>query len=534
MLRLYEILKTSKTGIAPDLWTRLAAEKMAGDSEEVRELTGELPLTFTANGKPLIDYTIYGNMTQSKECGERTRNLFDKDNVVFSGFYPHADTGAVVNTTSGKLLSIIVPCEPNTSYTWSFDRIVADLRNRVAGYSTYPTVGMACTFLDRETDSPSGSTRTIQKFTTTANTHWLILMVTGTGQTAETLTEDVAENAQLEIGTEMTSYEPYGYKIPINSRGKNLFDKDNADVTHIYPLLDGTTFTQGGENTWSIIMPCKPNTTYVISKDILPGASGDRRHRVSGSDEYPAVGGAQTFVDDSSETISGDPRARQIFTTTADTHWIVCFLYYSASYETIIEQIQSIQIEEGNDKTEYEPYVQPTLSNIYLGNAQTTRYVKKLVLTGDENIKYDSQNVRFYFSLANSLIIGLRITPMFCSHYQCIDDGRPLADVPDNSIYSSDAKTGCWFIKDIDYTSAAGFKSFLTQQYANGTPVTVWYILATPETGIVNEPIRKIGNYADTISYEQAGVSIPTLNGQTVVDVDTTLKPSKMYIKYKE
>lgn len=220
MLRLYEILKTSKTGIAPDLWTRLAAEKMAGDSEKVRELTGELPLTFTANGKPLIDYTIYGNMTQSSECGERTRNLFDKDNVVFSGFYPHADTGAVVNTSSGKFLSIIVPCEPNTSYTWSFDRIVADLRNRVAGYSAYPTVGMACTFLDRETDSPSGSTRTVQKFTTTANTHWLILMVTGTGQTAETLTEDVAENAQLEISTEMTSYEPYGYKIPISVNGQ--------------------------------------------------------------------------------------------------------------------------------------------------------------------------------------------------------------------------------------------------------------------------------------------------------------------------
>ena len=217
---LYEILKTKKTGIAPDLWTRLAADKMAGDSEKVRELTGELPLTFTANGKPLIDYTIYGNMTQSKECGERTKNLFDKDNVVFSGFYPHADTGAVVNTTSGKLLSIIVPCEPNTSYTWSFDRIVADLRNRVAGYSAYPTVGMACTFLDKEPDPQSGSTRAIQKFTTTANTHWLILMVTGTGQTAETLTEDVAENAQLEIGTEMTSYEPYGYKIPISVNGQ--------------------------------------------------------------------------------------------------------------------------------------------------------------------------------------------------------------------------------------------------------------------------------------------------------------------------
>lgn len=222
MLSLYEILKASKTGIAPDMWTALAGKNWGGadSGHEVKELTGIPPLSFTADGTPLLDYTIYGNMAQSSECGERTKNLFDKDNVVFSGFYPHADTGAVVNTTSGKMLSIIVPCEPNTSYTWSFDRIVADLRNRIAGYSAYPTVGMACTFLDKETESQPGSTRAIQKFTTTANTHWLIMMVTGTGQTAEMLTEDVAENAQLEIGTEMTSYEPYGYKIPISVNGQ--------------------------------------------------------------------------------------------------------------------------------------------------------------------------------------------------------------------------------------------------------------------------------------------------------------------------
>ena len=44
----------------------------------------------------------------------------------------------------------------------------------------------------------------------------------------------------------------------------------------------------------------------------------------------------------------------------------------------------------------------------------------------------------------------------------------------------------------------------------------------------------KIGDYADTLSMEQAGVSIPTLNkpNNTVIDVETTLKPSEMYVKY--
>ena len=406
MLRLYEILKTSKTKVAPDLWTRLAADKMAGDGEKVRELTGELPLTFTANGKPLLDYTIYGNMEQAgaptptapiqpSECGDRTNNLFDKDNVVFSGFYPNSDTGAVVNTSTGKFLSIIVPCEPNTSYVWSFDKILTDLRNRVAGYSAYPTVGMACTFLDRDTESPSESTRTVQKFTTTANTHWLILMVTGTGQTAETLTEDVAENAQLEIGTEMTSYEPYGYKLLISSAGQT--------------------------------------------------------------------------------------------------------------------------------------------NNIYLGEVETTRYVKWLVLTGEENWIYDSKGSRCYINITDAYAKGDRRTQCYCSHYICVYNGEPFNTIPNHSIYINLYNNAArFYIKNEEFTSVADFKSFLAQQYAAGTPVTIWYILATPETVTINEPIRKIGNYADTVSMEQSGLSIPTLNGQTVIDVETTLKPSKMYIKYKE
>lgn len=42
----------------------------------------------------------------------------------------------------------------------------------------------------------------------------------------------------------------------------------------------------------------------------------------------------------------------------------------------------------------------------------------------------------------------------------------------------------------------------------------------------------KIGDYADTLSMEQAGVQIPTANGSTTLDVETTVKPSEVYIKY--
>ena len=81
--------------------------------------------------------------------------------------------------------------------------------------------------------------------------------------------------------------------------------------------------------------------------------------------------------------------------------------------------------------------------------------------------------------------------------------------------------------------TVAGLKEYLAAQYAAGTPVTVWYVLAKPETAIVNEPIMKIGDYADTVSFAQAGVTIPTVNGENVLDVPTTVPPSEVWIRGK-
>ena len=78
------------------------------------------------------------------------------------------------------------------------------------------------------------------------------------------------------------------------------------------------------------------------------------------------------------------------------------------------------------------------------------------------------------------------------------------------------------------YTTLDAFKTFVANQYTNGTPVCVWYVLATPTTDIVNEPIRKIGTYADEVS----GITIPTIAGANAIDVDTTLKPSEVSVNY--
>ena len=167
---------------------------------------------------------------------------------------------------------------------------------------------------------------------------------------------------------------------------------------------------------------------------------------------------------------------------------------------------------------------------IYLGEVETTRRVKKLVLTGEETFGYANNCFTMTFDGKPASVQPLK-TIIICNTY----NGREpvYRDQLLNYQCCITRNYNQLAIRDNNYSEVADFKAYLAAQYAAGTPVTVWYVLAEPETGIVNEPLSKIGNYADTLSMEQAGVQIPTLNGTTVIDIDTAMKPTEMYIKYK-
>jgi hypothetical protein len=159
-----------------------------------------------------------------------------------------------------------------------------------------------------------------------------------------------------------------------------------------------------------------------------------------------------------------------------------------------------------------------TTTPIYLGEVQTTRKIKKYEFTGQENISQGSEN--FYASLPTQ---GVPYSNMYCTHNV---DGACSANNNGGYIWF---KISSWS----HYATAGELKAFFQQEYAAGTPVTVWYVLATPETAVVNEPLMKIGEYADTLSKEQAGVEIPTARGTNTLNVLTDVKPSEIYIKYK-
>jgi hypothetical protein len=166
-----------------------------------------------------------------------------------------------------------------------------------------------------------------------------------------------------------------------------------------------------------------------------------------------------------------------------------------------------------------------TTTNIYLGSTQSVRKIKKLVFTGQENwLKWQSTTI-YYMPMSGYMLAEGNITQI-CTHYQPYEQTSVSSTVPDGyctfrSINDSNTRI---LISDSNCANVNEFKAYLTAQYIAGAPVTVWYVLTTPETATVNEPLMKIGDYADTLSNATA---IPTTEGANSITVDTTVQPSE-------
>lgn len=171
-------------------------------------------------------------------------------------------------------------------------------------------------------------------------------------------------------------------------------------------------------------------------------------------------------------------------------------------------------------------------TNVYLGEVETTRKIKKFVLTGNETVAgSDITGGWIVTSLPVSIINTTGMKTSYCSHYLAKNNGAMSTLLQGEMCISIQQNNRINFVTT--FATAEDFKSYLAAQYTNGTPVTVWYVLATEETGIVNEPLMQIGDYADSIAGDSNN-TIPLIWGYNTVDVDTTVTPSSMTINYKD
>lgn len=166
---------------------------------------------------------------------------------------------------------------------------------------------------------------------------------------------------------------------------------------------------------------------------------------------------------------------------------------------------------------------------VYLGEVETTRKIRKLVLTGEEQWYFYSIKDVHQFYTQDTAIGGVASSSAYSTitPYGMTASNRK-GDYGCYTVTSGNEIAFQMYGSRVDIPTQTEWKAYLAAQYAAGTPVCVWYVLATPETGIINEPLMKIGNYADEVS----NISIPTITGKNIVDVETVLKPSEVSFNY--
>ena len=223
----------------------------------------------------------------------------------------------------------------------------------------------------------------------------------------------------------------------------------------------------------------------------------------------------------------------QSFTLVEDTRVFLGFYIYNNTNNNF-----NIMLNLGSTALPFEPfgYKIPIscggeTTPMYLGQVSTVRRIRKLVLTGQESGTWTPnpsiRNGSAFYNL--SVFTGYKSNSGagYCTHY-------PLATATTDTI-------GVFFGGNINFITAFSegidtadkWKAYLADQYAAGHPVTVWYVLSNEQTTTVNEPLCKIGTYADELHSTDAGVTIPTTKGQNTLTIETDLQPSEMTITYK-
>ena len=314
------------------------------------------------------------------------------------------------------------------------------------------------------------------------------------------------------------------------------------------PTPDNPIMPQGtGERTGNLAPPLTEWVDgYVSASGAIAPPSKDYKEK---SSDYISVGAGRTYTfsvgnefpggayypwraigwytQDKTFISRASGNAGGALSTSAPSDAVYCRLSYRTHGETTNPMLNT-----GSTALPYEPYgykipisSASTTTPVDLGEVETTRKIKKLVLTGDEAFSEPGTYPGGYLYLfIPSDIPGDNGANAVSTHYKQAYNNNG------QNVYIQSRRI---VVIDATHSTCDDFKSYLAAQYAAGTPVTVWYVLANEETAVVNEPLMKIGDYADTLSKAQAGVEIPAARGTNTIDVLTDVKPSEIYIKYK-
>ena len=361
--------------------------------ENFKTLTAENvpPLTVPkCKNTNLINYKIYGNTVQNntptpsnpveiKSVGDKTNNEFKPStSSPLSGVTVSHDNLTDIYTINGTtsaagniwLSNNFVPNISEGEAVTLTAEILSGTIDRNGGYIYYSMFNNNNSKYIRNADGNylvSKGKIVKNNVNMISGTYMKFCIQTGAGNVKF---NNIKLRVQLEKGNVSTPIEPYGYRIPINVNGQNLWDGTFIKLT----INQNTVGHSGSSNQRGFEFSAKPNTTYSV---MVNTTTPNLRLAATDSNYVPFV--YKLYDGSKFGTI----------TTSSNTTILAVYIGSNASVENI-----TLMIVEGEYTSStvpnYEPYYQPRTTNIYLNEPLRKTENKEIVSlpSGYKQLKY--------------------------------------------------------------------------------------------------------------------------------------------------
>lgn len=458
------------------------------------------------------------NPIQMTGVGERTKNLVDLSGEIINSYSTTLirENDVIIAKSTGanqfqnaKIQTNEIPA--GTTVTLSGDWVATSTNTGRIMFAYYDTSSKETKSIAIVNNSGESVNAIIPDKTSETQVMCVILYsnLQGTAISGDTITYS---KIQIEEGNTKTEYEPYGYKMPIKIRGKNIVNR-----------ADETQYGKGATSPYTRSYPNTRAGTYTFSSQIRVKDYTGSGHLLSygfnvdnGKTQYGTFIGKVGY-----DEHSDDENYRYSFSFTAGGTVTFFYVYIhggcTGGEVTLINQMLTI---DDTDLT-YETYIEPVTTNIYLNeplrkvgdyadyidykNKKVIRNVKELRLTSSIGWTYStSGGVPYNYCTITDIAKGVEDELFMCNTYQIMPKNSHHID---NRICYRLNFNG-FLVADSDYTSSESFGKMLDESNV----VVTYPINSTEETIDIPE--------------------ISTFDGTTALETDTTIQPSKINVKY--
>lgn len=331
----------------------------------------------------------------------------------------------------------------------------------------------------------------------------------------------------------------YNYIDVIETRGKNLFDEQT-----ILGTIEGATYTDG-HYVFSAVKATtrylngipyinfKENTQYTMT---IKGYSIGNNPEVNDGKTNFRIVFKYTDGTESYRTLNYTTEETVMYTSYANKTVEKVYMYYGYSGNVYISHIQ---LEEGTQSTEFEPYQGSTTRINLTGHdplmclddvcdyidyekSRIVRNVGKYTVTGNENWTLrnsDTTNNVYSYSLVTA---DMPFIYKFYANTKALNNYAQYGEIVDDAtkFYTSSSKFSFYYQRNApgnrpmyiksSISTQADFKSNLQSLYNSGKPMIIYYELAEPQFESINLP--QVNLYWNSNTFVTDGYVTKTYN----------------------